>query len=100
MSQYADGGLMATKPYCASGSYIDRMSNYCGECRYDPSRRTNEGACPFTTLYWDFLMRHEERLGENPRMNLQLYNLGRIAQDEKQAIRRQADQVRQRIAAD
>ena len=99
MSQFADGGLMATKPYCASGSYIQRMSNYCGACRYDPSRRTGEEACPFTTLYWDFLMRHEERLGENPRMGLQLHNLGRIEQNERRAVRRRASRVRDRIAA-
>jgi deoxyribodipyrimidine photolyase-related protein len=99
MSQFADGGLMATKPYCASGNYIQRMSNYCGACRYDPSRRTGEGACPFTTLYWDFLMRHEGRLGENPRMGLQLYNLGRIEQDERRAIRQRASRVRDEIAA-
>jgi len=100
MSQFADGGLMATKPYCASGKYVERMSNYCDQCRYNPSRRVGEEACPFTTLYWDFLMRHEERWGKNPRMGLQLYNLRRIEEDEQRAIRRQATRLRERIAAD
>jgi deoxyribodipyrimidine photolyase-related protein len=100
MSQFADGGIMATKPYCASGSYIQRMSNYCEHCRYEPSERLGEDACPFTTLYWDFLMRHEERLGENPRMGLQLYNLRRIESDERRAVRRQATSLRDRITAE
>ena len=99
MSQFADGGIMATKPYCASGSYIQRMSNYCEHCRYDPSERLGEDACPFTTLYWDFLMRHEEQLEENPRMGLQLYNLRRIESDERRAIRRHATALRDRVTA-
>lgn len=104
MSQFADGGLMGTKPYCASGKYIKRMSNYCDACHYDPglaspgSQQAGGEACPFTTLYWDFLMRHEALLEENPRMGLQLYNLGRIDEDKQQAIRRQAARVRARVA--
>lgn len=97
MSQFADGGLMASKPYCASGRYIQRMSNYCGGCRYDASRRTGEDACPFTTLYWDFLMRHEERLARNPRMGLQLHNLSRLDDDERHAVRRRAQQLREAV---
>ena len=100
MSQFADGGVMATKPYCASGNYIRRMSNYCDGCRYDPVRRLGEDACPFTTLYWDFLMRHEERFSRNPRMTLQLRNLGRLDEDERRAIRRRAVQVRRAVAGD
>ncbi len=97
MSQFADGGIMATKPYCASGSYIQRMSNYCQDCRYDPSERLGEEACPFTTLYWDFLMRHEERLGRNPRIGLQLHNVRRIAGDERRAIGRHAARLREQL---
>ncbi len=98
MSQFADGGIMATKPYCASGNYIQRMSNYCDGCRYAPSERVGEDACPFTTLYWDFLMRHEDRLSRNPRMGLQLYNLRRIPDEDRKAIRGQAGRQRDQLA--
>ncbi len=68
MALFADGGKLASKPYAASGAYIDRMSNYCGDCRYDVKRKVGEGACPFNALYWDFLARNEERLAGNPRL--------------------------------
>jgi deoxyribodipyrimidine photolyase-related protein len=94
MSQFADGGLMASKPYAATGQYIDRMSGYCKGCRYDPKQRTGDTACPFTTLYWDFLMRHAERLAKNPRMALQVRNLDRIDEAERRAIRERAQLFR------
>ncbi len=78
MGQFGDGGLMASKPYVASGKYIQRMSNHCKGCKYDPSQSTGLNACPFTTLYWDFLMRHEDLLKKNPRMAMQLKNLARL----------------------
>ncbi|WP_230969189.1 cryptochrome/photolyase family protein [Nitrogeniibacter aestuarii] len=90
MSQHADGGRMASKPYVASGNYIDRMSNYCKGCRYDPGEATGEAACPFTTLYWDFLDRHEKRFADHPRMALQVKNLRRKPDEERKAIREQA----------
>ncbi len=68
MSQFADGGLLASKPYAASGAYINRMSNYCGSCRYDVKSRTGPRACPFNTLYWDFIARNRALIGANPRM--------------------------------
>ncbi len=94
MSQYADGGLMASKPYVASGKYIQRMSNHCPSCRFDPAKRIGETACPFTTLYWDFLGQHEALLANNPRMGLQLKNLARIEPAERQAISERAEAVR------
>ncbi len=90
MSQHGDGGLMASKPYVASGKYIQRMSNYCSTCRYNPALSTGENACPFTTLYWDFLLRHEVFLRKNQRMAMQMRNLSRLSDDEKTAIQEQA----------
>ena len=95
MSQFADGGVMASKPYCASGAYIDRMSNACGGCRFNPKLATGADACPFTTLYWDFLARHEKLLKKNPRMGMQLKNLARKDATELRSIRRQADGLRE-----
>jgi len=96
MSQYADGGLVASKPYCASGAYIKRMSDYCRGCRFDPGRATGDGACPFTTLYWDFLSRNRNRLRKNPRMGLQFANLDRKSRTERREIRREAEAVKTR----
>jgi deoxyribodipyrimidine photolyase-related protein len=78
MSQHADGGVLATKPYAAGGAYIDRMSDYCGGCRYDPKKRLGEDACPFTAGYWAFLDRNRERLAGNQRMRQPLAGLGRL----------------------
>ncbi|MDQ1158314.1 deoxyribodipyrimidine photolyase-related protein [Sphingomonas sp. SORGH_AS 950] len=90
MSQFADGGIIASKPYVSSGAYIDRMSDYCGACRYDVKQRVGEDACPFNALYWDFLARHEERFGENPRMAMPYRNWNRMAEEDRKAIRAQA----------
>jgi deoxyribodipyrimidine photolyase-related protein len=90
MSQYADGGVMASKPYVATGKYIERMSDHCRACRFKPALRTGPQACPYTTLYWDFLMRHETRFARHPRMALQIKNLARIEPAERQAIGRRA----------
>ena len=98
MSQFADGGIMASKPYVATGKYIQRMSNYCTACPYDPSQAVSEEACPFTTLYWDFLMRHKSFLKHNPRMALQLRNLDRLPKEKRRAIRAQARRLRKKVS--
>jgi deoxyribodipyrimidine photolyase-related protein len=94
MALYADGGLMASKPYVATGKYIQRMGPHCKGCRFDPGQRTGERACPFTTLYWDFLLRHEQRLAANPRMALQVKNLARLDDGERDAVRQRAAAIR------
>ena len=99
MSQFADGGVLASKPYAASGKYIQRMSNHCKGCRYDPALSVGASACPFTTLYWDFLLRHEPMLSANPRMGMQVKNLARLSADQRSAIVAQASTHRQAIAA-
>ena len=79
MGLHADGGAMMTKPYAAGGAYISRMSNYCKSCVYNPKLRTGETACPFTTLYWDFLDRHKETFAKNHRMSQQVFGLNRLS---------------------
>lgn len=95
MSQFGDGGVIGTKPYISGGNYINKMSNYCGNCRYSFRERTGENACPFTTLYWDFLARHEDSLRDNQRMSFAMKNLERY-RDEGQLpeIRERADALR------
>ena len=99
MSQFADGGLMASKPYIASGKYIDRMSNHCQGCRFNPAQSTGEQACPFTTLYWNYLDQHADVLARNPRMLMQLKNLNRLTDAERAAISAQAQLHRQSVHA-
>ncbi len=97
MVMHADGGVVGTKPYAASGRYIARMSNYCDGCRFDPGRRTGSQACPFTTLYWDFLLRNERRFRDNGRMRLMLRSLERIDAAERSEIRAAADALREEL---
>ncbi len=86
MATYADGGVMASKPYAAGGRYIDRMSDYCGACRYRPDRRSGPDACPLSAMYWTFLDRNRNRLADNHRMKLPLRNLERIEPSEMDEI--------------
>ena len=90
MSQFADGGILASKPYCASGAYIDRMSNYCRSCVYDVKVKTGPKACPFNALYWDFLDRNRTVLGNNQRLAMPYRNWDRMAEPVKTEIRRSA----------
>ena len=93
MSQFADGGVLGSKPYAASGAYIDRMSDHCGQCRYDVRKRVGEDACPFNALYWDFLARNRATLGSNPRLRQIYRNLDRMKPAEVEALRAHAAKV-------
>lgn len=94
MSQHGDGGVIGTKPYAASGNYINKMSDYCRHCRYDPRKAAGDDACPFTTLYWDFLARHAKRFAANPRMKYQYVNLARKDRGELAMIRSRAEALK------
>lgn len=94
MSQFADGGDLASKPYVASGAYIQRMSNACADCPYDPKEKVGKTACPFTTLYWDFLWRHQKRFASHPRMRMQINNLKRIDNEVLEQLGKQAQTLR------
>jgi deoxyribodipyrimidine photolyase-related protein len=100
MGQHGDGGIVGTKPYVASGAYIDRMSDHCRRCRYNPKQAVGEQACPFTTLYWDFLARHRSRFAVNRRMGPMFANLDRKDAGELRMIRLQAERVRAQAIAE
>jgi deoxyribodipyrimidine photolyase-related protein len=85
MSQFADGGLLGSKPYASSGNYINKMSNYCKSCRYDVKQKTGDDACPFNPLYWDFLVRNREKLKGNPRLGQIYRNWDRMDIDKQTA---------------
>lgn len=91
MGMHADGGQMMTKPYVSGGAYISKMSNYCKGCKYDPKLRTGETACPFTTLYWNFLERHEDEFSQNHRMKQQYFGLKRLS--DRPELRVRAEEV-------
>ena len=100
MGLYADGGLLASKPYAASGSYINRMSTYCKGCRYNVKERSGPSACPFNVLYWDFLARHRAALRANPRMALMMRQLEKVPAEELEAIRTTARAILEPIVDD
>jgi deoxyribodipyrimidine photolyase-related protein len=91
MSQFGDGGLVGTKPYVSTAAYIDRMSDYCEHCRYDPAKRVGEDACPFNSLYWRFFDRHRAKLEDNPRLRNTYRNWDRFADTTKRDILEQAN---------
>ncbi|HBH07462.1 MAG TPA: cryptochrome/photolyase family protein [Flavobacteriales bacterium] len=93
MSQYADGGLLATKPYISSGSYINKMSNYCSECAYNVKTRTDENACPFNSLYWNFLNTNKDKLSSNPRMSMMYRLLDKIPKEELRQLTQRAEAI-------
>ncbi|MEM8983979.1 MAG: cryptochrome/photolyase family protein [Pseudomonadota bacterium] len=99
MATFADGGVIGTKPYAASGAYINKMSNYCKGCHYDVKQRNGDDACPFNYLYWDFLDRHADRLADNRRMSLIYAQLRKMDPERRQNIRHDAQRFRQQLAA-
>ena len=90
MSQFADGGLVGSKPYCGSAAYIQRQGDYCRGCTYDPKKRHGDGACPLNSLYWDFHARHAETLSRNPRLAMTYRTLDRMTAEERTATRQWA----------
>lgn len=98
MALFGDGGVVASKPYAASGKYIHRMSNYCSKCKYDPDEMVGEKACPFNALYWDFLVRHENTFRGNQRMPYIYSTWDKFTQEKQKAIRKQAAQSLQKMA--
>jgi deoxyribodipyrimidine photolyase-related protein len=90
MALFADGGLMATKPYAASGAYIDRMSDYCADCAYDVKTKLGEGACPFNILYWNFVAENRDALKSNQRMRMIYASLDKMDKDRVAQIRKEA----------
>lgn len=99
MALFANGGRFTSKPYIASGAYIKRMSNYCDSCQYKPDIRYGESACPMTTLYWNFLMKHRSELESSPRTRLMTANLARISDDDQKAIALHAQKILNQLDA-
>jgi deoxyribodipyrimidine photolyase-related protein len=94
MSQFADGGLLATKPYVSSAAYVDRMSDYCKGCHYDKKQREGERACPFNALYWDFFIRHEQALSKNHRLGMVYRNLEKMDQATTDGLQKKARDIK------
>lgn len=98
MALHADGGLLGSKPYAASGAYINRMSDYCKSCAYKVSEKEGDDACPFNYLYWNFIIRNEDKLSDNPRMALIYRNLEKLSEDQREAYQAQSKQFLKSIA--
>ena len=99
MAVFADGGKMASKPYAASGAYIDRMSDYCADCAFDVKQKTGPQACPFNYLYWAFLIRQKDRLSSNPRLAMPYRALAGWPPERQAAILAEAEAFLDGLAA-
>jgi deoxyribodipyrimidine photolyase-related protein len=97
MSQFADGGIIASKPYVSSGNYIAKMSDYCGDCAYSVKEKVGEGACPFNLLFWDFMVRHRERFQGNPRMGQMYRTWDRMDEEKRVATLEGARRVLEKL---
>lgn len=96
MSQHGDGGIVGTKPYISTGNYVNKMSNFCKNCQFDFKQATGDKACPITTLYWDFMIRHEDSLRKNHRMGMQIKHVERKSDKEKREIQAQAKETKKK----
>ena len=99
MALYSNGGRFTSKPYVASGAYIKRMSNYCSNCKYKPELKTGDTACPTTTLYWNFLIKHYDTFSQNPRTALMTKNVDKISQQDVAAVKAKAEILLNNISA-
>ncbi len=97
MALFGDGGVVASKPYAASGKYINRMSNYCKKCAYDPEQTTGDDACPFNSLYWNFLVKHQKHFRKNQRMSMMYSTWDKFAEQKKSDILAKASMVLSKI---
>ncbi len=97
MSQFADGGIVGTKPYVSSANYIHKMSDYCKDCHYNRKDKTGEKACPFNSLYWDFYDRHTDKLSNNPRIGMMYHTWNRMGDEKQEAILKRAAYVKEHI---
>ena len=93
MSQFADGGVIASKPYVSSGNYINKMSDHCKGCHFDVKTRSGDKACPFNPLYWHFMERHRDRLEKNPRIGMVYRNWDRMDEERREAILETAERI-------
>ena len=90
MALFADGGIIASKPYASTGAYINKMSNYCCDCSYDVKEKTGENACPYNYLYWNFLVQNQSKLSSNSRLGLAYKNLEKLPKEKLVAIKKSA----------
>lgn len=97
MSQFADGGIVGSKPYVSTANYIKKMSNYCDECHYREKERTGEGSCPFNSLYWNFYFRNREKLSSNPRIGMMYRVWDKMQPDIQESILEQAQNYLERL---
>jgi len=100
ISQFAEGGIIASKPYVSSANYIDKMSNFCDHCEYGSKTKSGPNACPFNILHWHFIDRHEQRFGNNPRMGNVLGTWRRMDGAKKQTILEDASKILAKLDAD
>ena len=97
MSQYADGGLLATKPYVSSGAYINKMGDYCQSCKYNVKTKYDDDSCPFNSLYWNFFINNPDLLNNNPRMGIVKMQIQKMSDQDKKSITNKVKQLKKNI---